>query len=104
MLGMFPEGTRSKGKGLAVAKTGAARLAIEANCPILPMTVTDSDHFSKRFPHRAHIQIKLLPPLMPKPTENPLALTDCLMFTLAQALRQDMRGAYDEVPKGFEVK
>src|SRR6266498_2429145 len=32
VLGMFPEGKRSKGGGLSVAKTGTARLAIEANC------------------------------------------------------------------------
>ncbi|HEX2993673.1 MAG TPA: lysophospholipid acyltransferase family protein [Anaerolineales bacterium] len=34
-LGMFPEGKRSKGRGLAVAKTGVARLAIETDCPIV---------------------------------------------------------------------
>jgi 1-acyl-sn-glycerol-3-phosphate acyltransferase len=38
-LGMFPEGTRSHGRGLKVAKTGTARLAIEADCPILPMAI-----------------------------------------------------------------
>src|SRR5919106_686607 len=48
-LGMFPEGMRSHGRGLQVAKTGTARLAIEANCPILPMTVVGSDQFFKRF-------------------------------------------------------
>ena len=104
VLGMFPEGTRSKGRGLAVAKTGAARLAIEAHCPILPMVVTGSDRFFKRFPYRTHVQIKLLPALMPRPAENPLALTDRLMFTLAQALPEDMRGVYGKVPKGFEVR
>ena len=54
-LGMFPEGHRSKGKGLGVAKTGTARLAIEANCPILPMTVMGSDQFFKSFPHRTRV-------------------------------------------------
>ena len=103
-LGIFPEGTRSKGKGLAVAKTGAARLAIEANCPILPVAVTGSDQFFKRFPHRARVQIEFLPPLSPKPGENPLALTDRLMFTLAQALPEGMRGVYAEMPKGFAMQ
>jgi 1-acyl-sn-glycerol-3-phosphate acyltransferase len=102
-LGMFPEGTRSKGRGLAVAKTGTARLAIEANCPILPMAVTGSDQFFKRFPHRARVQITILPPLMPNPGENPLALTDRLMFTLAQGLPEAMRGVYAEAPEGFEL-
>jgi 1-acyl-sn-glycerol-3-phosphate acyltransferase len=103
VLGMFPEGKRSKGRGLSVAKTGAVRLAIDAPCPILPMTVTGSDKFFKRFPHRAHVQIKLLPLLWPKPDETPLALTDRMMFTLAQALPLEMRGVYAEVPRGFEM-
>lgn len=100
-LGMFPEGKRSKGKGLAVAKTGVARLAIEMECPIVLVAVTGSDKFFKRFPHRARVRIEFLPPLLPKPGENPLALTDRLMFTLAQSLPEDMRGVYAEMPQGF---
>jgi 1-acyl-sn-glycerol-3-phosphate acyltransferase len=102
-LGMFPEGKRSKGKGLSVAKTGTARLAIDAQCPIVLLAVTGSDKFFKRFPHRARVQIKLLPPLWPKPDETPLALTDRMMFALAQALPEEMRGVYAEAPKGFEM-
>jgi len=101
-LGMFPEGTRSKGRGLGVAKTGTARLAIEADCPIMPVTVLGSDKFFKRFPHRAHVHITFLPPLHPQKSETPLALTDRLMFTLARALPREMRGVYAEAPPGFE--
>jgi 1-acyl-sn-glycerol-3-phosphate acyltransferase len=103
MLGMFPEGTRSKGKGLKVAKTGSARLAIEAHCPILPVAIVGSDQFFRRFPHRTRVQITLLPPLIPGPGENPLALTDRLMFTLAEGLPEEMRGVYSEVPAGFRI-
>jgi 1-acyl-sn-glycerol-3-phosphate acyltransferase len=102
-LGMFPEGTRSQGRGLKVAKTGTARLAIEADCPILPMTVVGSDQFFKRFPRRTCVQITLLPPLKPMLGEKPLALTDRLMFTLAQGLPQEMRGVYAQVPEGFKI-
>ena len=100
-LGMFPEGTRSKGRGLSVAKTGSARLAIEANCPIMPMAIEGVDQFFKRFPSRAHIVVTFQPPLLPKPDETPLALTDRLMFALASALPEDMRGVYAEIPEGF---
>lgn len=100
-LGMFPEGTRSKGKGLTVAKTGVARLALDANCPIVPMAVVGSDRFFQRFPRRTLVQITLLPPLTAKPGETPLALTDRLMFTLARALPEEMRGVYSQLPKGF---
>ena len=100
-LGMFPEGHRSKGKGLGVAKTGTARLAIEANCSILPMAITGSDEFFKHFPRRTHVTVTFLPPLFPKPDETPLALTDRLMFSLASALPEELRGVYAEMPKGF---
>ena len=100
-LGMFPEGKRSKGRGLAVAKTGTARMAIEMNCPIIPVTVVGTDQVFKRFPHRSALTIKLLPPILPNPNDTPLSLTDRLMFTLAAGLPESMRGVYAEVPKGF---
>ncbi len=104
VLGMFPEGKRSKGRGLAVAKTGVARLALETGCPIVMVAVTGSDKFFKRFPHRARVRIEFLPPLLPKSGESPLALTDRLMFTLAQSLPEEMRGVYAEMPRGFAMQ
>ena len=101
-LGMFPEGTRSYGKGLNLAKTGTARLAIEANCPIIPLAVAGTDDFFKEFPRRAVVTIKLLPPVLPKPNDTPLSLTDRLMFALASGLPVEMRGVYVDAPKGFE--
>jgi 1-acyl-sn-glycerol-3-phosphate acyltransferase len=100
-LGMFPEGTRSRGRGLAVAKTGTARMAIEMNCPIIPMAVIGTDTFFKRFPHRSKVTIKLLPPILPSSNDTPLSLTDRLMFTLAAELPESIRGVYAEVPQGF---
>lgn len=100
-LGMFPEGTRNKGRGLGVAKTGTARLAIETGSPIVPMVVIGSDKFFERFPRRTDVTVKLLPPLTPHPGDTPLALTDRLMFGMAAVLPEDMRGVYAEIPKGF---
>ncbi|MGF1788817.1 1-acylglycerol-3-phosphate O-acyltransferase [Photobacterium swingsii] len=37
---IYPEGTRSKGRGLLPFKTGAFRMAIEAGVPIVPMCVS----------------------------------------------------------------
>jgi len=101
ILGMFPEGTRNKGRGLGLAKTGTARMAIENDCPIVPMVVTGTDAFFKGFPRRASVTVNLLPPLLPLPGETPLALTDRLMFSMAAALPEDMRGVYAEIPKWF---
>ncbi len=100
-LGMFPEGTRSKGRGLSVAKTGSARLALDAGCPIVPMAVIGTDKFFKRFPRRTDVTIRILPPILPKPGESPLALMDRVMFALADGLPKDMRGVYTEIPNGF---
>lgn len=100
-LGMFPEGTRSRGRGLGVAKTGVARMSIETNTPIMPMAITGSDKFFKRFPRRTRVTVNLLTPIFPNPSDTPLALTDRLMFTLASALPIEMRGVYAELPKGF---
>ena len=101
-LGMFPEGTRNKSRGLGVAKTGTARMAIETRSPILPMVLVGTDGFFKRFPRRANVTVKLLPPLLPNPGESPLSLTDRLMFCMAAVLPEEMRGVYAEIPKGFE--
>lgn len=100
-LGMFPEGTRSRGRGLGVAKTGVARMSIETGTPIVPMAITGSDKFFKHFPRRTRVTVRLLPPILPGPRETPLALTDHLMFSLASVLPLEMRGVYSELPQGF---
>jgi 1-acyl-sn-glycerol-3-phosphate acyltransferase len=40
VFGIFPEGTRSRDGHLHKGRTGAARLAIEVGCPILPVGIT----------------------------------------------------------------
>ncbi len=94
VLGMFPEGHRSKGRGLLPAKTGTARLAIESGCPILPMAVIGSDRLLHSFPHRAQVHVAFLPLLCPRAGETPEDLTARLMHTLAAALPPALRGAY----------
>ncbi len=75
-LGIFPEGTRSHGRGLGVARTGAAQLAIERGAPIVPMVIIGSDQLVRRFSHQMPITTRLLLPILPYPGETPLALTD----------------------------
>ncbi len=101
VLGMFPEGTRSKGRGLGVAKTGVARLALETNCTISPMTIIGTDLFFQQIPQRTTVRAQILAPLHPNKNETPLALTDRLMFALAAALPENMRGVYAQTPAGF---
>lgn len=96
LLGMFPEGSRSRGKGLRVAKTGAARLAQEMGVPLIPVAISGTDQILKKFPHRAVVRVKILPPMYPRTGESPMVMTDRLMFTIAENLPESMRGVYAE--------
>lgn len=101
IVAMFPEGTRSRGRGLALAKPGAAKLAIEMNCPLVVVSVDGIQHLFKSFPRRAVINVVIAPPIIPTPDDSPLALTDRMMFVLAQNLPEELRGVYARLPKGF---
>lgn len=101
IVAMFPEGTRSQGKGLALAKPGAAKLALEMGCPLLVVSVDGIQNLFKNFPRRTVVNVVIAPPIIPGPGDSPLSLTDRLMFTMAQNLPRELRGVYADVPKGF---
>lgn len=101
VLGLFPEGKRNLGKGLAPAKTGAARLAISTGCPIVPVAIDGTQRLFKRFPGRVTVTFTLGRPIYPMQAESTLELTDALMFTIAGMLPADLRGAYARRPEGF---
>jgi 1-acyl-sn-glycerol-3-phosphate acyltransferase len=104
VLGIFPEGTRSRGLGLRAAKTGAARFAIQANCPIVPMAINGSQRVLKSFPRRTLVVVKIGAPLYPQTNEGALALTDRLMFAIADMLPKELKGVYAVAPHGFETQ
>jgi len=49
------------------------------------------------------LNIDVSPLAHPQGGETPLALTDRLIFTRAQALPRKMRGGYVEAPPGFDA-
>ena len=100
VLAMFPEGTRSR-KGLRTGKSGAARLAILEKCPIVPVALEGTQVMFSSFPSRQRVNIKMGELLFPEPGETILALTDRMMFTLADMLPLELRGVYTEHPPGF---
>jgi 1-acyl-sn-glycerol-3-phosphate acyltransferase len=101
VLGIFPEGTRSRGYGLLPAKTGAARLAIETNSPVVLMAVDGSQRLAPNLPHRTGVTIRISPPLYARSGQAPLDFTDEFMFQLAEMLPPRLRGVYAKRPKGF---
>jgi 1-acyl-sn-glycerol-3-phosphate acyltransferase len=101
VLGIFPEGKRSKGQGLMPAKSGAARLALVARCPIVPVAVYGTQQIAQKFPRRSRVSIRLGPPVYPGRDESALSLTDRLMFSLAELLPAEARGVYARRPVGF---
>lgn len=103
VLTLFPEGTRSKGRGLKSGKTGAARLALKMNCPIVPVAIDGTHRMFKHFPRRSRITLVIGAPIHPTPGESALGLTDRLMFTIADLLPLELRGVYAKRPAGFPI-
>ncbi|RPI31217.1 MAG: 1-acyl-sn-glycerol-3-phosphate acyltransferase [Chloroflexota bacterium] len=101
VLGIFPEGKRSQGRGMRPGKSGAARLALETHSPIVPMAIDGTQHVFKHFPSRSRITLHIGLPIIPEPGQSPLALTDQVMFSLAALLPYSLRGVYAERPEGF---
>ena len=60
---MFPEGTRSRGRGLLPFKTGAFHAAIGAQVPIIPIVCSSTDHIKLNRWNNGHVIIEMLPPL-----------------------------------------
>lgn len=102
ILAIFPEGTRSNGKGLKAGKTGAARLSIQKNCPIVPTAITGTHTMFHNFPRRSEISIIVGESIILMPGESTLGFTDRMMYSIADMLPKELRGVYSQRPKGFD--
>ncbi|EGR2797146.1 1-acylglycerol-3-phosphate O-acyltransferase [Vibrio navarrensis] len=60
---MFPEGTRSRGRGLLPFKTGAFHAAIGAGVPIIPIVCSSTDHLKLNRCNNGHVIVEMLPPI-----------------------------------------
>lgn len=102
VLGMFPEGTRSRDGVLGEGRSGAARIAIDAGVPILPVVVLNSDELFQRMLlrrwRRPHVTVRFGPLIMPKPDNRSSAyvheLTHEIMVALATLMPPERRGRY----------
>jgi 1-acyl-sn-glycerol-3-phosphate acyltransferase len=69
-LVFFPEGTFTRTPGLLKFHTGAFVTAVRAGCPIVPAVVRGTRHALSPqggLPHTGHIEITILPPILPPP-------------------------------------
>ncbi len=94
VLGIFPEGTRSYGRGMGRGKSGAARLALDTGMPILPMALDGTQDFLKHFPRRTQIRVKIGSLLYPTPQERTSELTERIMLAIARMLPIQYQGHY----------
>lgn len=60
---MFPEGTRSRGRGLLPFKTGAFHAAIGAGVPIIPIVCSSTDGIKLNRWNNGYVIVEMLPPI-----------------------------------------
>lgn len=101
IMGMAPEGTRSRTGALQAAKTGAAYLADRAGVPIVPIAITGTEAFQanlkrwRRTPVRFVVGAPFhLPPNGRAKGEALEAYTTLIMGRLAALLPPAYRGVY----------
>ncbi len=96
---MFPEGTRSRGRGLLPFKTGAFHTAMQAGVPIVPVVATS---YAKQIDlnrwDNGEVRIEMLPPIDPNGWARD-QVRECadhvrdLMNTKLQELDRQVHGA-----------
>ena len=102
LMGIFPEGTRSPDGRLYKGKTGAARMALEADCPVIPTGVVGTEKVlpkDAKVPKRTRVHVHFGQPMfVPKEaTTDTHALrtfTDDLMHEIATLTGQTYRHRY----------
>ncbi len=111
LLGIAPEGTRSKNGALIQAKNGVALLAEKARVPILPVGLWGTESAMKAILsfHRPTIHISfgktfMLPEVVRGNHEEILTRnTDEIMCRIAALLPEQFRGAYHDHPRLQEL-
>ncbi len=109
LLGIYPEGTRSPDGCLYRGKTGVARMAAEANAPVIPVGLIGTREImpkEKKMPNmRGAVTIRFGEPRHVADAEDPMALrsfTDALMFDIATLSGQEYRDRYaDRKPRSL---
>jgi 1-acyl-sn-glycerol-3-phosphate acyltransferase len=101
VLGMFPEGTRSRTGALQRAKLGVARIALGAQAPIVPVVVIGSEAVLRdvlKFKRRPLVVVRYGPPIEAEgaatSSKDIQRLTTHMMLAMADLLPPERRGYY----------
>ena len=102
---VLPEQTISRSFDLLPFKSGAARMAIEAQVPLVPVVTWGSHRFhTKQRPMRPRwrlpVSVRYGPPLHPGPEDDPVEVTERLRERMAAMLDEVQRGYPDGLPAG----
>ena len=106
VLGMAPEGTRSKTGGLQRGRSGAAYLAFHSGATLVPVVCTGQQRTVPSLLHlrRARVRVVFGPPFDPWPVSGKVTaahldgFTEEIMHRLAALLPPEYRGVYADVP------
>ncbi len=102
VVGMFPEGTRSRTGSMRRAKPGSALIAVKSNAPILPVAVTGTENFRwlTLAIKRPRIKVVFGEPFSLPVIEGPVGsellqtLADMMMGRVAALLPSSYQGYY----------
>jgi 1-acyl-sn-glycerol-3-phosphate acyltransferase len=102
LLGIFPEGTRSPDGRLYKGKTGAARMALEVDCPVIPVGLTGTEKVlpkDAKIPKRTRVYVRFGKPMwVPKEAKQDAhvlrTFTDDVMHEIASMTGQTYRHRY----------
>lgn len=111
-LGMFPEGTRSHGKGLQEGEPGSALVALRSGAPIVPVAIwgTENLNLPRDIIGRTRVHVRfgksfILTPASKKITREDVAAgTETIMRQIAALLPQRFRGRWGEPEKNSGAK
>ncbi len=100
MLGIFPEGTRSKIHKLGKAHAGMGMIALRSGAPVLPVAIYGSENVFKKFRPRITIifgEPMILTPKGKKITREDIdRSTEQVMYRISSMLPPEYRGVYAE--------
>ncbi len=107
VVGMFPEGTRSRTGALQRGRTGVARIALQANALVVPVVVINTEPVLRdvfKLRRRPLVTVRFGKPLLPVVAEGgeesdaAQQLTTRIMLAMTELLPPERHGYYDGKP------